>query len=231
MRSNASCALHRLQDRRTQADRCILRTARFLAEPYPLAEINAVSPRSRHSHKDPPTTTCLFSSPAQYVHESILGRMNDNLPSSPADCEFRQHHVGNRVVIPALTWRLLVVPFVTPRVRVNRNDRGDEQVVALALRSQIRIPGEAISCCQIELIEIRIENQGVPNVTTAAQLVPVAKPGRCGNSSSTHRRKPRRRQALSDLRARCRSARPAFRCRHRRRSRSHDRRGRLRNCR
>src|SRR4029434_8507207 len=57
MRSSASCALHHLQDRRTQADRCILRKARFAAC---LSSDQCGSPRSRHSHKDTPTTTFLY---------------------------------------------------------------------------------------------------------------------------------------------------------------------------
>ena len=68
--------------------------------------------------------------PVEHVEEAVLRRLHDDLAHVAADLEVGEDHVLRRRVVPRLAGRRLVVPDQRPVVRIERDDGGEEQVVA-----------------------------------------------------------------------------------------------------
>ena len=68
------------------------------------------------------------------------------------DLERDEGHVDCRVVVPGVARRRLVVPNVPPRIRVERDDRCDEEVVAALRAPEPAIPRTAVAGAEIQQI-------------------------------------------------------------------------------
>src|SRR5690606_32971409 len=60
--------------------------------------------------------------PIQHREEAVLRRMHEHLTISTPDREVRQHDLRSRAVIPSVPRSFLIVPAVTTRVGLDRND-------------------------------------------------------------------------------------------------------------
>ncbi len=69
----------------------------------------------------------------EHVEESVLGRVQQNPAWRAGDGQLGENHVLHGVIVPAIPGRLLKMPYVASRIGIQRDDGGDEQVVALAL--------------------------------------------------------------------------------------------------
>ena len=110
------------------------------------------------------------------VEEPVLRCLHRHLAPRSSDREVGQHDGLRRRVVPGLARRGLVVPLVRARLGVERDDRGEEQVVAAARRSNLLVPGRSIAHADEQLIELRVVHDGVPHRAAAAVLPPLAGP-------------------------------------------------------
>src|SRR3546814_6807883 len=69
---------------------------------------------------------------------------------------------------------LLIMPFIGAGRRIERDDRGEEPVVAFAVRARAVIPRIAIADAQVNLVEILVIDDRVPHGAAAARGLPLA---------------------------------------------------------
>ena len=73
------------------------------------------------------------------------------------------------------------MPEIFAGVRVKRDDRRQEQIVALVLRPDFAIPRAAVANTDIKLIKFRVIDNGIPDRTAAAKFnIFFAEPGGTG---------------------------------------------------
>ena len=107
------------------------------------------------------------------VKEPILRGLQQHIPVRAGDSECRQHDGRCRVVVPALTGRLLVMPDVLAGIGVHGDDRGDEEIVA-ARRTAVRaVPWRAIAGSEVHKICFRVVGNAIPGVA-ATTTAPIA---------------------------------------------------------
>ncbi len=73
------------------------------------------------------------------------------------------------------------MPHVFAGIRIERDDRAEEQVVAAAGAAQLCIPRSAVASADVEAVEVRIVGHRVPGGAAAAELPPLALPGLGGH--------------------------------------------------
>src|SRR3546814_4100047 len=66
------------------------------------------------------------------------------------------------------------MPFIRAGRRIERDDRGEEPVVAFAVRARAVIPRIAIADAQVNLVEILVIDDRVPHGAAAARGLPLA---------------------------------------------------------
>src|SRR5690606_23714156 len=71
----------------------------------------------------------------------------------------------------------LVVPAVFAGIGIQRDDGGDEQVVAAAGRTDVGRPGRAVAGSYIDEVGDRVVGDGIPGRATATGLPPFTIPG------------------------------------------------------
>src|SRR5579875_1910562 len=95
-------------------------------------------------------------------------------------CAGRKRYSQNdglyRRVVPGVAWRFLEIPDHFPVIRLDRQDRGEEQIVAPFRTAKVRVPRPAVAGADIKNIGTGIVRHGVPNGTAAAHLSPLACP-------------------------------------------------------
>ncbi len=91
--------------------------------------------------------------------------------------QIREHDVLSRGEVPRLARRRLVVPHVLAGVRLERDDRAQEQVVAAARAAVLLIPRRAVAGADVQQIELRVVRHRIPDRAAAAELPPFAVPG------------------------------------------------------
>src|SRR3546814_17533708 len=69
---------------------------------------------------------------------------------------------------------LLIMPFIGAGRRIERDERGEEPVVAFAVRARAVIPRIAIADAQVNLGEILVIDDRVPHGAPAARGLPPA---------------------------------------------------------
>ena len=140
------------------------------------------------------------------VEEAVLRRLHQHLARFAVDDEVREDDVLRRGVVPVVTRRDLVMPLQAPGVRIEREDRREEQVVAAARRADRARPRRAIAGADVERVEVGVVRHRVPDRAAAAAGPPLAGPGLRGRC---HLRALE--AVLRDCPARCRSATRACR--------------------
>ena len=116
--------------------------------------------------------------PVDHVEETVLRGLHQHLAGLAADVQVRQHDVLGGRVVPALARGRLVVPDILARVRLEGQDGRDEQVVALAVRALLVVPGRAVADAEVDDVQGRVIGHGVPDGRAAAGLLPgLAEPG------------------------------------------------------
>ncbi len=115
------------------------------------------------------------------IKETVLRRLHQHAPLDPVDDEIRDCDLLRRRVVPRFARRALVVPDVGAVIRIERDDRGQEQVVALALAAERMVPWRAVAGADVEQIELGIIGHRVPHGAAAADPPPLAAPSLCGH--------------------------------------------------
>ena len=112
-----------------------------------------------------------------HVEEAVLRRLHQHLARLAVDRQIREHDVLRRGEVPGLARRRLVVPDVLAGVRLERDDRAQEQVVAAAGAAVLLVPRRAVAGADVEQVELRVVGHRVPDRAAAAELPPLAVPG------------------------------------------------------
>ncbi len=73
------------------------------------------------------------------------------------------------------------MPLVLAGLAIERDDRGDEQVVALALAPDTVVPGIRAACADEDAASLGIVGHGIPHRGLAAEFPPFARPGLGGD--------------------------------------------------
>src|SRR5208282_3022026 len=82
----------------------------------------------------------------------------------------------DRIEVPFLSGRGLVMPRIVAGVGVDRDDRRKKPIVALAQTPISLVPLLAITRTEIDEVEFRIVGEGFPDRAAAASLPPLAMP-------------------------------------------------------
>src|SRR5581483_2290669 len=94
------------------------------------------------------------------------------------DRELHERDIRDGIEVPAIARGFLVVPCVMSGIGIDRDDGGDEQIVAAILGAEILIPGIAVAGAEVELVEVRVVDDRIPDVAAASMAIPVPEPGR-----------------------------------------------------
>ncbi len=112
------------------------------------------------------------------VEETILRCLHQHVPLRPIDLQGRKHQRRRRVEVPAFARRLLVVPDVLASIRIQGDDRGDEQIVATGRAAIGAVPRCAVGGAEVHQVGLRIVGNAVPGIaTTAGRPVALVVPG------------------------------------------------------
>src|SRR5690606_19074458 len=95
-----------------------------------------------------------------------------------ADLDVRERELLHGRVVPRLAGRRLVVPDELAGVDVEREDRGEIQVVAAAGAADRLDPRRAVAGADVDEARVRVVRERVPRGAAAAVLPPLAGPGR-----------------------------------------------------
>ena len=106
----------------------------------------------------------------EHVDKTVLGYLHQQLAEFALDRQVNERQLRGGRVIPLLAGRELEVPHVLARVRPQRHDRGNEQVVAATGAAQPAGPRRAVADADVEQIEFRVPGHRVPHRATAAPL-------------------------------------------------------------
>ena len=112
------------------------------------------------------------------VEKPVLGCLHHYFFVTAADFERREDDRLRLREIPRFTGHALIMPLIFAGIGIERNDRRDEQIVALPVRAQAVIPWRAIAHTDQDLIEILVVNDRVPDGATTTEFGPVAVPSR-----------------------------------------------------
>ena len=189
----------------------------------PVFEIDLLRPVHRHERL---RGNQLAVAAIDDIEEAVLRRLHQHLARLAVDAQIGEHDVLSRGEVPRLARRRLVVPHVLAGVRLERDDRAQEQVVAAAGAAVLLIPRRAVAGADVEQVELRVVRHRIPDRAAAAELPPFAVPGLRGLL-----RESALRTAATDRRARCRSATASCRSARRTRRCSRAHRTRRRRCR
>ena len=113
--------------------------------------------------------------------------MIQNLAFFPVARFIRQDNRLRGGVVPAFGWGFLIMPDIFASIRLQRDDGGEEKIVAFAIGADAMVPRVAIADAEVELIQFGIIDDRVPHRPTAAAFTPIAlfglcapRAGRCG---------------------------------------------------
>src|SRR5690606_24352906 len=99
----------------------------------------------------------------------------------PVDAQSGEDHVLRGGIVPLIAGRGLVMPLVLAGIDIDRDDAGDEQVVAPAGAARVAAPGPAVARADIDQTQVRIVSEGVPRIAPTAVFPPFAVPCRRGD--------------------------------------------------
>src|SRR5690606_37710652 len=117
--------------------------------------------------------------PVNHIEEAVLGGLHEHLAELPCDLEIGEDHRLHRRVVPAFAGIYLVAPDVFPGVGIDGYDRGQEQIVAAALRTRVVVVRCAVTRANVEAVQLTIIDDRVPRRTSAAVLpIVIPEPGR-----------------------------------------------------
>ncbi len=75
---------------------------------------------------------------------TVLRRVDDHLARALTQIERGERHLLGGGEVPAFARGLLIMPFVAAGIGIERDDRGEEEIVALAVRSHWWFQGEPL---------------------------------------------------------------------------------------
>ena len=102
--------------------------------------------------------------------------MQHDLALAAVDLEVGENDVHVRVVIPGVTGHGLIVPDILSRVRIECDDRAQEEIVTSIRASDLPVPGRAVAGADVELIEFGVIGEAMPGVAAATVAPPLSGP-------------------------------------------------------
>src|ERR1700689_4666021 len=98
--------------------------------------------------------------------------MHDHLARLAVNRQIGEYEGLRRREVPGFAGIFLKVPSHASGVGIDRNDRGEEQIVATLRAANILVPRPAVARADIEEIGCRIVSNGVPRSAASAPFVP-----------------------------------------------------------
>src|SRR5215472_4190540 len=125
--------------------------------------------------------------PIEQIDPTCLAGLGDALPRLAVDHRVEQYDRADCIIIPDVVVHFLEMPGVFPALGLQRNDRGAEQIIAVAHRP-VEI-GTAIAGGKVNEPELGIECRGIPDRrATTHGMISVRWPGlRAGFAESGQR--------------------------------------------
>ena len=114
------------------------------------------------------------------IEEAVLRRLHHDAALAFRIVQVGDHDRLRRRIVPGFAGRCLIVPLVLAGVRVERDDGGQEQVVAAAGRAILLVPRRAVASADIDGVELGIVGHAVPQRAAAAELPELAIPRLAG---------------------------------------------------
>ena len=119
--------------------------------------------------------------PVQDIEEAVLRRLHQHLALAALDLQVGQDDRLGRGVVPGVARRGLIPPDHVAVVGPEGDDRREVEVVAAARAAGLARPGRAVADAEVEQVQLRVVDDGVPDrAAAAADLPPAAVPGRGG---------------------------------------------------
>src|SRR5262249_58916525 len=109
-----------------------------------------------------------------------------HLARSAVDIDVGEDHRLGGGVVPVVAGRFLVVPDIFAGVGVQRDQRGEIEIVAAGRAARVAGPGRAVARAYIDHVQFGIEGHGVPGGAAAA-VDPVFAGGIPGLGGCRHR--------------------------------------------
>ncbi len=110
----------------------------------------------------------------EHIEEAVLRRLHHDVALRAVDRQVRRHDRLHGGVVPAVAGRGLVVPRVFAGVGLQRDDRRQEQVVALAAAARLMAPRRPVARADVDEVGDRVVDDRIPRRAAAAGLLPAA---------------------------------------------------------
>ncbi|VWX53316.1 hypothetical protein NOVOSPHI9U_460007 [Novosphingobium sp. 9U] len=107
-----------------------------------------------------------------HIEESVRRRLHQHLAWFAGDLQRSGDDIRGRLVVPCLARVHLVVPQVLARLCLERDDRGEIEVVPGAGIARDRVPWSGVAGAEIDPVELRIVGHAVPHRASAAGVLP-----------------------------------------------------------
>src|SRR5271170_2789747 len=98
----------------------------------------------------------------QYIKKSVLVGLHQHMAEFPVDVEVSEDELLYRIEIPFFARGRLIVPGVLAGIRVQRNDRGEIEIVPLAGAARGAGPLNTVARSEIQQVELGIVGNGIP---------------------------------------------------------------------
>ena len=110
----------------------------------------------------------------EYVEETVLGRLQEDLPHLAIHLHVGQSHILNGRIVPIVSGRGLVMPFHFARIGIHGDNGGKKEVVSSARGADRSDPGRTVSHTEIDDIEVGVIDDGIPYGATASDFPPIS---------------------------------------------------------
>ncbi len=99
----------------------------------------------------------------EHIKEAVLVRLHDDMAHRTIDRQIGQDEFLYCIEIPLVTRRGLIIPGHAAGVRIQGDDGGGKQMIALARAEQARIVGRRIAGAEIHQVQRRIIGGAIPH--------------------------------------------------------------------
>ena len=112
-----------------------------------------------------------------HIIEAVLRRVDQHRTLAAIDDQIGQLDVHRIVEVPGVAGIGLVMPGVLPGLRIQRDDRGEIEIVAAAGRADLLVPRKAVTGADVDTVVFRVIGHRLIDRAAAAELPPFAGPG------------------------------------------------------
>ncbi len=106
----------------------------------------------------------------QHIEEAVLRRLHQHLAHGAVDLEVGEHDLLRGREIPAVARGLLVVPGQLAGVRVDGQQRAQEQVVATLRAALVPVEQRGVAGAEVQQVQLRVVHHRAPGRAAAANV-------------------------------------------------------------